>query len=154
MTIELTNNNILKYLQDQKLQPSLQKETDQVYVEMKIKEFNIPVFFLIRPESALLQIVAYLPYQLPKKTFPEVARMLHMLNKELDMPGFGMDELEQLIFYRCVIPSLDRKIDTRLLNMYLGTTRLACDTFIHAIGMIVSGTTTVDQVLNEPDKKT
>jgi hypothetical protein len=152
MTFDFTINALLAYLRENNLQPELQKETGQVFITYKIQQYEVCVFFLMRPESALLQMVAYLPYQLPEKTLGEVARMLHILNRELDLPGFGMDESEKLMFYRSVVPCVEGKVDKYLFNMYLGTARIACESFMNAIGIIVSGTMSVDEIMK--DKKT
>lgn len=149
MFLDFDINAIVSYLKANQLPAELQKETGQFYIRYKIQNFDVPVFFVLHAESKLLQIVAYLPYQLPEKTLGETARMLHILNKEMDMPGFGMDEKESYIFYRAIVPCLDGKLDARLFNMYLGTTRIACDTFMHAIGLIVSGTVGVNQLMKE-----
>jgi hypothetical protein len=154
MTFDFNVNALISYLRANSLQPELQKETGQVFIIYKIQEYEVPVFFLMRPESGLVQMVAYLPYRLPDKTLGEVARMLHVLNKELDMPGFGMDESERLIFYRSVVPCPSGKINEHLFNLYLGTTRIACDTFMHAIGVVVSGTVTVDQAMKNKKSST
>lgn len=151
MSFDFNVNALISYLRENTLEPELQKETGQVFVIYKIQDFDVPVFFLLRPESGLLQMVGYLPYQIPTKTLADAARMLHILNRELDLPGFGMDESEKLMFYRAVLPCLSGKVDKQLFNMYLGTTRIACDTFMNAIGVIVSGTTTVDEVMKNKD---
>lgn len=153
MTFDFNVNALISYLRENTLQPELQKETGQVFIVYKMQEYDVPVFFLMRHESSLLQIVAYLPYRLPEKTLGEAARMLHILNRELDMPGFGMDESEKLMFYRSVLPCPAGKIDKHLFNMCLGTTRIACDTFMHAIGMVISGTMSVDEVMKSKKPK-
>jgi hypothetical protein len=153
MTIDFSLHALLAYLKANQLQPELQKETGQTFIMYEIQNFEVPVFFLLHSESKLLQLVAYLPYHLPEKTLGETARLLHILNKELDMPGFGLDENEKLMFYRAVLPCLDGKIETRLFNMYLGTARIACETFMHAIGVIVSGSATVDALMKEKKRQ-
>lgn len=152
MSFDLSQNALLKYLNDQELKPVFQKETSQIYLIYEINNTEVPVFLGIRQESSLLQILAYLPYQLHEKAFGDTARMLHLLNKELDMPGFGMDEKEKLIFYRSVIPCLDAKVSSQLLNMHLATTRLACETFMYAIGVIASGTVSADEMMKNKMK--
>ncbi len=152
MNFDLNQNNLLKYLNELKLKPILQKQTNQIYIEMKILNSDVPVFFDIRSENAFLHTIAYLPYQLQKKTLHEAARMLHHLNRELDMPGFGMDEQEKLMFYRCMIPCLNKKIDEQLLNVYLSTTRVACETFMQGISSIVTGGLTVDEMFSKKPK--
>ena len=147
MTVAIDKDSLMTYLKDNKMEPEYQTESDQVFIVYQIHSYEVPVFFLIRKESSLLQMVAYLPFQVPETRFGEAARLLHILNRELDMPGFGMDESERLLFYRSTIPFFEGKVETRLFNMYLGTTRVVCDTFLHAIGMIVSGQASVDEVL-------
>lgn len=149
MTFDFNINALITHLREHSLEPEFQKETDQVFVTYQIQGHSVPVFFLIRKESGLLQMVAYLPYLLPEKTLGQTARLLHILNQELDMPGFGMDESEKLIFYRSVLPCLDGKIDEKLLAMSLGTTRIACDTFMHAIGLVAAGTTSLEDMLKK-----
>lgn len=145
MSFELNHDNLLKYLNQHDLQPALQQETHQIYITLKVNEEEIIVFFGINPTTNLLQIVGYLPYLLHEKALGEVARMLHLLNKQLDMPGFGMDEKEKLLFYRCVIPATDGMMNKELLGMYLGTLRLACDTFMHVIEAVAVGSKKVDE---------
>lgn len=147
MSFDLNHDSLLNFLRRIGYDPIFQKETDQIYILVKIKEVDVPVFFGVNRESSLLQIVGYLPYQLHAPAFGEVARMLHLLNKQLDMPGFGMDENEKLMFYRCVVPCPEDKVNENLLGMYIGTLRFACDTFMYAIGSIAAGTRKVEDYL-------
>ncbi len=149
MNFPLNHEKLEQFLKKLELDPTFQEETEQVYILLKIKEIDVPVFFGIRTESSLLQLIAYLPYQLHEEKFGEVARMLHLLNKQLDMPGFGMDEKQKLMYFRCIVPCPGDQVDENLLGMYIGTLRLACDTFMHAIGAIASGTHKVDDILND-----
>lgn len=149
MTFDLNLNALLEHLRESELQPELQKEHNQIFITYQLKGQDVPVFFLIQEKTNILQIVAYLPYQLHATTFGEVARMLHILNREMDLPGFGMDESEKLLFYRSVIPCFEGRVHKELFNMYLAATRLACDTFMHAIAMIASGTMKVDEALKK-----
>lgn len=147
MDFAFNTNALIVHLKENKLQPEFHKETGQVFVTYPIEGHEVPIFFLLQNESGLLQMVAYLPYKIPDKSLAESARMLHILNKELDMPGFGLDEKERLIFYRAVLPCFDQKVNERLFTMHLGTTRMACETFMHLIGVVVSGAVPLDQAL-------
>ncbi len=149
MSFDFNTNSLISWLKENAFSPEFQKETGQVFVILNIQSYEVPVFFLLRPESELLQMVAYLPYTLPKDKVGETARLLHILNKEIDMPGFGMDEKAELIFYRAVLPCPSGKVDKNLFNMHFGSTRVVCDTFMHAVAMIVSGTMSVDEVLKQ-----
>lgn len=149
MTFDLNQDSLLKFLNKHGLEPTFQKETNQTFVLMQIKQVSVPIFFGLSRESGLLQVVAYLPYQLRKESIAEVARMLHILNKELDMPGFGMDEKDLLIFYRTAIPCLNLQVNEQLLTHYVATIRFACETFMHLIASIAAGTIKTEDYLNK-----
>jgi len=110
----------------------LQEEHQQISFTLDIKGKEVPVFVGILHDS-LLQIIAYLPYELQEKAYGEVARFLHIINKELDMPGFGMDESGKLVFYRLVIPCLSAEIDEKLIDAHLNTVNIACQTILEGI---------------------
>lgn len=148
----LNQNNLIHLLHDLKLEPTLQTETNQVYATLYISRQEVPVFFGILGEGTLLQTIAYLPFEINDSKKGEVARLLHLINKELDMPGFGMDEVQKLMFYRCVIPCLNGEIAENILDTYVGTTKVACETFMSAIALIASGSANVDDILKERAK--
>ncbi len=152
MTIKLKQDELIKLLNKFQLEPTLQSETDQVYIVMKIGEQEVPIFLGIRSEETLLQSVAYIPYQLEDKAINEVARVLHILNRELDVPGFGLDEQQKLMFYRCVILCPDHVLDEKILELYLATTRIAVESFMGAISMVASGKKTADELLKKKDE--
>ena len=151
MTIKLNQDELIKLLNKFQLEPTLQSETDQIYIVMKIADQEVPIFLGIRSEETLLQSVAYIPYQLEEKALNEVSRVLHILNRELDVPGFGLDEQQKLMFYRCVILCPDHELDEKILELYLATTRIAVESFMGAISMVASGKQTVDDFLKKKD---
>lgn len=129
--IPLKLNDVLSHLKKER-KAELQEEHKQISFTITIKDKEVPVFVGVLHES-LLQIIAYLPYELQEKAFGEVARFLHIINKELDMPGFGMDEGGKLVFYRLVIPCLKPEIDPELIDAHLRTVNVACQTILEGI---------------------
>lgn len=105
--VQLAQNALLQVLKEMKLDPIWQKETDQIYVLLTIAKREVPIFFGLRGGNTLLQTIAYLPYDLPQKSIGQVARLLHLLNRDIDVPGFGIDEEQRLMFFRCVIPCIE-----------------------------------------------
>jgi hypothetical protein len=130
-TIPLKLDDVLSHLKKEH-KVELQEEHKQISFTLTIKEKEVPVFVGILHES-LLQIIAYLPYELQEKAFGEVARFLHIINKELDMPGFGMDENGKLVFYRLVIPCLEPEINPEMIDAHLRTVNVACQTILEGI---------------------
>jgi hypothetical protein len=152
MSFESNIPGLIAHLKENAYQPELHKESKQVFVLFSFENHEMPLFFLFRPESKLLQMISYLPYTLTEKGLGESARLLHLLNRDLDMPGFGMDEEAKLMFYRCSIPCLEERIDKTLFDLYLGTARMACRTFMHVIGLVVSGSVAVNEILKRAEK--
>src|ERR1700722_5992510 len=117
--IKLTEDSLYKLLKEKNLKPIFEKQSKSTYLNMSIKGVEVPIFFAVRGEGNLLQTIAYLPYELNPGAVGDVARLLHLLNREVDIPGFGMDETQKLMFFRCVIICVDAKLDPKLLDIYL-----------------------------------
>jgi hypothetical protein len=77
----------------------------------------------------------------------DLARLLHLLNKELDVPGFGMDEMAGVVFYRLMLPTPKKKIDADLLLAFLKTVEHVCQMFSTPIEAISTGQMTLDEIL-------
>jgi hypothetical protein len=72
-----------------------------------------------------------------------------MLNKELDVPGFGMDEIAGVVFYRLMLPTPNKKIDEELLLAFLKTIEQVCKMFATPIEAVGYGHTTLDEILQK-----
>ena len=118
----------------------IEKESKQIYFKLDIQDKEVPVFFKVMEKASLLQLIAYPPTQIKEEMFAEIARFLHILNKELDIPGFGMDENSKLIFYRLVLPSLKNELDEGLVRAYVNTIKNALTFFFAGIQAAVEYT--------------
>ncbi len=141
--------NIINFLNTNGEKASLQEETKQAMFQFPIEKHNCSVFFRIPESQGLIQIVAFLPLQTRQETISELARFLHLVNKEIDLPGFGMDESSQLIFYRAQIPYFDDSFDERNLNLMLKSLKQGCLDLIGALSQIISGEATYDSLLKQ-----
>ncbi|AAD18553.1 hypothetical protein CpB0425 [Chlamydia pneumoniae TW-183] len=156
-TWTLNQNNLTKFLKSSDEEPFLERESGLTYINIQANGNELPLFFVIRSEGEILQLICYLPYQLHESHKASTARLLHLLNRDIDIPGFGMDEEQGLIFYRLVLPCLNGEIHDTLLRIYIDTIKLVCDSFSHAIGLISSGNMNLDelrrQALQEQQEK-
>lgn len=150
-TWTLNQNNLDKFLTSLDLNPHLEKESGLTYINIQANGHDIPLFFVIRNEGEVLQMISYFSYQLLDVS--ATARLLHLLNRDLDIPGFGMDEEQGLIFYRLVIPCFDKEMDGILLRIYIDTIKVVCDSFSHAIGLISSGSMNLDTIKQQIKKE-
>ena len=120
----------------------LQAENKQIHIMLKVGDQEVPLFVGILHE-ALVQMIAYLPYEMKEGSMGDVARFLHHLNKELDMPGFGMDEKAGLLFYRLVIPCLKPEVEEELIDAHLKTLERAIQSVLEGISAVTDPTSPV-----------
>ena len=166
--IIMTPDSILNFMQKNKYEASIQSDTQQVYTIFKIGQKEYPLFMRVFDEGHLLQLLVFIPCHLTpnerfpsgkkhkgeskgngeeQKGLPDLARLLHLLNKELDVPGFGMDEMAGVVFYRIMLPTPKKKIEADLLLAYLKTVEHVCKMFSTPIEAVSSGQMTLDQIL-------
>ncbi len=144
--IPLTDEQIEEFLKAEGLAPQFQEETKQVAVTIKIDDVEFPTFFRIS-EGPLLQVVTFLPIQYSEETVADTARLLHLINKEVDMPGFGMDEMTDMLFYRSVLPSHDKKIDPALIRSSLKALEVISQAFLNAVNAVAQGAITFEDAV-------
>lgn len=147
--ITLSLDSLQKALIEKKHSANIQKETEQVYCILKLEKREFPLFLRIYQDEELLQLLAFFPCEVKADTAAEVARLLHLFNKELDIPGFGMDELAGVVFFRCMIPTANRKISQELFDAYISTIELACKTFSPTVEAVAAGLITFDEILSK-----
>ena len=145
--IPLDLMNIKEHLASQSIKAEYQQETDQLYMVFKIAEQEYPVFIRVFEGEELLQLIAFLPCNTKENTLNDTGRLLHLLNKELDTPGFGMDESSSVIFYRTMLPIFNKELNPLLLTAYLGVVQMVCKTFAAVIAAVANGAVSYKGVL-------
>lgn len=151
--IALESNALLAFMQQQGHAAEIQAETNQIYFALKVSEREFPVFTRIFDESGLLQVLVFFPCKLETASIPDMARLLHMFNKELDLPGFGMDELSGIIFFRWMIASEKKKVSEQTLSTLLNTIKTVCQTFTTVIQAVGSGAISFEALLEKAKSK-
>lgn len=147
--IPLNLDSLKEFLSSKKFEPELQKETNQLFLIFKHQGKEFPLFLRVFEGENLLQILVFIPCTLKKEYLADTARLLHYLNKELDIPGFGVDEVSSLIFYRVMLPSTKQSIDEEVLETLLNSIQTICQTFSPVIATVSSGVTSFDDVLKK-----
>lgn len=145
-------NKLLATLRDLGHQAEYQKETDQIHFLLGKGKGEYPVFIRLMPGNELLQVLTFIPAQAKEPHMGELARLLHLLNKELDMPGFGMDESNGVVFYRSMLLLNKGEVEASHLRSYLDVAQKVCESFTGAIQMVASGQTTIQSLLEKSEK--
>jgi hypothetical protein len=152
LMIPLTLEALMQHLQKNHYDPKIQKETGQIYFIMKQDAAELPVFIRIYENRNLLQILAFI-CNVKAEMLNDMARLLHLFNKELDMPGFGLDEAMPMTFYRLMIPVSNQAIDPFFFNEYLKSVELATKLFLHPIVAVASGTLSYQEFMKKVKEK-
>ena len=147
--IPLDLDNIKKHLSNRSVTAEFQKESNQLSLAFKVGERAIPLFIRIYENSELLQFLAFLPCTIISSAIEDTSRRLHLLNKEVDLPGFGMDEDSKLVFYRIMIPSKGKKIDKDIFDALFNATQVVSTSFLPVITSVALGTVTFDDVVTQ-----
>jgi hypothetical protein len=150
---KVTLKALQDYLRKKQYDASIQEETQQVFVLFKFDGREFPLFARILPEGSLLQLLVFMPTSFSKETVNDVARLLHLLNKELDLPGFGIDETAGVVFFRCMLPMHNGEIPDTVLDAFLNSMELVCKTFSPAIEAVASGAATYDEILKRAQEQ-
>lgn len=140
--MELNEKAFIESLEKIGIKATLQEENNQVFASLSINDFDYPMFIRRLKGGNLLQVITFIPCTLEDGSANDVGRLLHMINKELDMPGFCSDEESKTIFYRLVVPCLNQKVDEDLFHAYINTTKQVCTMFgtiIQAIAIKAMG---------------
>ncbi len=169
--INISLEAILAFMCKNNYEADIQPDTQQVYTIIKIGQKEYPLFLRVFDEGHLLQLLVFIPCHLEPKehaaggrksgshdvgkselssqqrVVSDLARLLHLLNKELDVPGFGMDEMAGVVFYRLMLPTPKKKIEGDLLLAFLKTVDHVCRMFSTPIEAVSSGQTTLDDIL-------
>lgn len=146
-TCSIERSSLLKFLKDNYFDAEDQPEQDQILVKIKVDKYDFPMFLRPIPEAELLQILTFIPCQVDPKNYSDLGRLLHMLNKEMDMPGLGMDENSQTVFYRCMAPCFGKVIQEKALSAYLNTSNNVVNSFAPVIAAVSTGKASFEEVV-------
>lgn len=150
--LSLNLSEVQQFLTSKNYNVQLQKETNQLYILLKIEEREFPLFIRIYEESDLLQLILFIPVVIQAGTENDLARLLHTLNKEIDVPGFGMDENSKIVFYRIMIPAFKKKLESELVETFMKSLPLVAESFAPVIMTAAAGNATYAQIMKKMEE--
>lgn len=147
--IKLSLEHIKKYLASRDISLEVQKETDQLHTVLKFHGASYPLFIRVFERSDMLQLLLFLPCTIKKGCESELARLLHRINKEVDIPGYGMDESSDVVFYRFMLAGYKKQIEEAAILSYLRSLEKLCDAFTVPIVAVAQGRLTFQAILDQ-----
>jgi len=143
---QLNLDHLLQSMQKVFPDASLQAETQQVYCVFKNENVEFPVFARIAEDGNLVQLLVFFPCDLKKGAEADTARSLHLLNKEIDVPGFGMDEANHLLYFRYMLPAVNGEYEEVLIEKFTNAFQMICKTFFPLVFAVSQGAVTFAEV--------
>lgn len=147
--MKANETNFLASLKKMKLEGKVQPETNQVYTVFHHEKKEYPIFLRSLHEGELLQLLTFIPCYVEKAKMADVSRFLHMLNKELDMPGFCVDETSMTVFYRLVLPTFKKEYSEEAFEAYVNTSQTVCKSFATAIEALALGAMSLTDIIKK-----
>lgn len=137
--VKLTNDSLLKHLEEKQLKPQLQQETNQIVMAFRLNNKDFPIFLRIADDEDFLQVLSFLPTKIKEGQHSPVARFLHHINNQVNLPGFSMDDQQDLVFYRIILPCPNREVNEQMLEKFLGAIFNVSNTFFPIISPLAEG---------------
>ena len=150
--MKLANPELMTSMGKLGLTATEQEQTKQLVAKFSQGGVEYPMFVRQLSDGNLLQLLTFVPCSINKEAFADVSRLLHMINKELDMPGFCCDEDSKTVFYRTVIPCMNNQIDEPLFHAYLNTTQHVFNMFGTIVQAIAIKATTLDEIMKKANE--
>lgn len=104
-------------------------------------------YFQVSPESALVRLILFMPFDVPQEKSTEYAAVITALNSLLAAGCFALDAQRELAFFRISNSFCDSRIDTevylRMLMSALGTV----DTLAVKLAAFVAGKLGMEELL-------
>lgn len=150
--LTLTLDNIKQFLLSKKHDVQYQKETNQLYLLFKIEGHDFPLFIRVYEEGDLLQLIMFIPTSIREGSAGDLARLLHTLNKEIDIPGFGMDESSKVVFYRLMIPALNKQVEEGVVELLFNSLPLVAESFAPVIMTAAAGVATYEEIMKKMEE--
>jgi hypothetical protein len=96
-----------------------------------------------------LHFFVMLPFDVKGDALGDTARLLLLLNKSLDLPGFDMSEVNQVVFYRYTWASPALEVDKLFLLSIVGMIMLIIDSLSYTIEKVASGEASLMQIVEQ-----
>lgn len=147
--LSITDESLIEFLKKNDFKAEVQKETGQIVSIFNIANQEFPLFLRRFEGSELLQLLVFIPSQIKNGAKTDLARLLHMINKELDIPGFGMDEESGTCFYRIMLPTIENGIDERILESYLKSLKAVCEQIGPTVMAVANEVASFDEIVRK-----
>lgn len=150
--MKVNQHNLLQTLTSLKLEAKVQQETNQITLFFEDGDHQYPLFLRELHDGELLQLLTFIPRRVEPENILDLGRLLHMLNKELDMPGFCLDEGSLTVFYRLMLPTIKKEYDPKLFETLINTSQMVIKSFGPVVEALAIGAMSLSEILKKANE--
>lgn len=118
-------------------------DLEQQSVELPTQSGNLEGEMLILwdAKSSLVQCIHPLPFEVPEDRIPAAESAIARINHALTLPGFGLNHVSRLLYYRLSIPRRDDGTLSiqELQRLFRTTVSTAADFYVSLSGVVLEG---------------
>lgn len=96
-----------------------------------------------------LQFIVSLPFTVSDSHISDLARLLLLLNKGMELPGFELSEVDRHVFFRTATVFSEDCLDQRIILSYIGMIEMLLDAFSENLEAVATGTRSFRSILDE-----
>lgn len=101
------------------------------------------------PNLARVQFQVLFPFKMDERSAKEVGGLLCYLNRQLEMPGLEMSEIDDQIFYRYILLTTHEELNKTLVVAIIGVILFILQVYADLIEAVASGSMTFNHVLEK-----
>jgi hypothetical protein len=172
--MEVTISGIEGFLKTQSVDVKMQRATEEIPLDHLILRFGVDErnrpqsinLYVIEKElgslsaqkkkgtkATFIHLYMVLPIQIQDEAVGDIARYIMLINKALEFEGFGMSEVDRMIYFRHDLHCSQKQLSDEVLMGLIGYILLIVDTFSPHFERIASTETTfletVQQVMKQ-----
>lgn len=99
-----------------------------------------------------IQLHVVLPFLVNMENIPDTARLILLFNKGIELPGFELSEIDQIVVFRHAFVAPEDDLDERILLSLVGMIQVLLQTFAQTLEAVATGKETLLGVLENARK--
>lgn len=94
-----------------------------------------------------IQFHVVLPFRVNIENIPDTARLILLLNKGMELPGFELSEVDQIVLYRHAFVVPEDDLDERIVLSLVGMVQVLLQAFTQPLEIVATGQQSLQAVL-------
>jgi len=133
--------DLLNLLKEDNVPHRANPEQQSVELPTQSGELEGEMLILWDARSSLVQCIHPLPFEVPEDRIPAAESAIARINHALTLPGFGLNHVSRLLYYRLSVPRRDDGTLSAqaVQRLFRTTVRTAADFYLPLSGVVLEG---------------